>query len=108
MTKGQTNDVEQEMQAVKDDLQSLRKDVRALLGALGSEKEQTMRDLKDRVADEARVRAQQVRRSMERAARYCQKAGSRARDQMSERPVTSVLIALAAGALIGRLLGRER
>lgn len=105
----QTEDnVEQELKAVKDDLTSLHKDVKALLGALGSEKETTMREFKDRLAEQARDKAEQLRRSVERAARYCSKTGEHVRRSMGHRPVTSVLIALAAGAVIGRLLGRER
>jgi ElaB/YqjD/DUF883 family membrane-anchored ribosome-binding protein len=105
----QTDDnVEEELQAVKEDLNSLHKDVQALLGALGSEKETTMRDFKERLADRARVRAEQIRRSLEQAARHCSRVGENIQRHMSQHPVKSVLIALAAGALLGRLIGRER
>jgi ElaB/YqjD/DUF883 family membrane-anchored ribosome-binding protein len=100
--------MEQELQAVKDDLSSLHRDVKALLSAVGTQKDTEMRDFKDRLADEARFRAEQIRRRLERAARYCGKATEGARRGMSQRPVTSVLIALAAGSVLGRLLGRER
>ncbi len=96
--------VSEEFQTVKDDLNALRQDVQALLSAVGSEKEQKMRDIKDRLCEQG----ERLKRHMEHAAKYCGKASEQVRRQLSEHPVKSVLIALAAGAVVGRLLGRER
>jgi ElaB/YqjD/DUF883 family membrane-anchored ribosome-binding protein len=99
-----TERVSEEFATVKDDLNALRQDVQALLSALGSEKEQKMSDIRDRLCE----RAENIKRHMQHAAKYCGKAGEKVCQRMSEHPVKSVLIALAAGAVVGRLLGRNR
>ncbi len=98
------DNVEQEIQAVKEDLNHLRGDIQALIRATGSEKEKKMRELKDRLCDAGEY----LKKRLDRVGKMAAKTCDQARRNMSESPVRSVLIALAAGAVIGRLIGSRR
>ena len=85
--------------AVKDDLAKLRSDIANLSAALKDltsetvhERLDTLRTGIDRMTDDAKVQSRELLDDLT--------------DRIEERPLTSVLVALGVGILLGRLFDR--
>jgi ElaB/YqjD/DUF883 family membrane-anchored ribosome-binding protein len=85
-----------ELAKVKEELAALRKD----LAALTESYKKTARDEADGLAARARTGAEQV-------GAKAREGVSAISEQIEERPLTSALVAFAAGLVIGRLLDRR-
>lgn len=85
------------MSAIKEDVANVRDDLRALghdVAAAGT--------------DAARSVADSAGASLDAAGRYARRAQERTADFVGERPLTSVLLALGVGAVLGGLFFSRR
>jgi ElaB/YqjD/DUF883 family membrane-anchored ribosome-binding protein len=102
--------LEEEFDALKAGVDTLRKEISSLVGSVG-----------DAVPDEVRTRGRRARAAVGRAADRAgemwddatNEASRRGREgatavehQIEERPFISVLVALAVGVVIGKLINR--
>lgn len=102
-----TREPADDIAALKNDLAALRKDVGALAKTLGEQASATsddkMAQLKERVAA--------LRSELEGAAKTARARGAEGvasvERHIEEKPLQSMLIALGAGLLIGKLLDRR-
>jgi ElaB/YqjD/DUF883 family membrane-anchored ribosome-binding protein len=101
----------EQLDAVKGDLHALRSDLKGLRDVFKSNSRNALKDAGQRIAQATRDRMEQLRemaeRGMYQASEYGKKALGRTARKIEERPITSVLIAIGAGLLIGRLLRRR-
>lgn len=100
-------DFQQEMDAVKQDLKDLRKDLRDLLSALGAEGGERAEDLKQRLIEQARLRAEQVRAGAAHVCDYGRQVAQQAGECVERHPIGAIATALGAGIILGWLLLRR-
>jgi ElaB/YqjD/DUF883 family membrane-anchored ribosome-binding protein len=102
---------QQQLDAVKGDLRALRSDMKGLSDVFKSNSRNALRDAGERFAQATRERMEHLRGMaqdyMERTREYGKKTLNRTAQYIEHRPISSVLIALGAGLLIGRLLKRR-
>jgi ElaB/YqjD/DUF883 family membrane-anchored ribosome-binding protein len=87
------------IEELRADLQRLREDISALSGHLRGAADESVDDVRQRLRD-ASARANQAARE------NWYRGRSTVESEISERPLTVIGVAFAAGVLIGRLLGR--
>ncbi len=91
----------------KSDVTKLREDVAGLAEALIQAGRQGAGEAKDKLQEEARERLSQLRGTVDEAKAVGRSVFGYVEDQISERPLTSVLVALATGIVLGKLLDRK-
>lgn len=100
-----------ELRSLKEDLERLRSDVGDLLRSLKGLGEERIRDAKTRLREAAadfESRAeQQFKDAYERVAEEGKRVADLGRVQVEKRPLTSVLVAFAAGIVVGKLFSRR-
>lgn len=106
----ETRDLAKEIDTLKKDFEKLRDDLASLVSAAGDTAGDQMKLQRRRGLAAAESAAGQTAEAFEVAAKS---AGRRSREsldaleqQVAERPITSVLVALCVGVLIGRMTGR--
>jgi ElaB/YqjD/DUF883 family membrane-anchored ribosome-binding protein len=108
----QQQQYQEQMDAIKDDLRDLRENLKGMMEVFKSNSKSRMSAARERLSEMARDRYEQLRDAASRgygqARQYSRQAIARAQNTIEERPLTSVLVALGAGLLIGSLLSRRR
>jgi ElaB/YqjD/DUF883 family membrane-anchored ribosome-binding protein len=98
--------LDKEFDALRADMEALRKDLAALLGAVG---DAASDELKSR-GGRARAAATRARAALGEAAEEAERRGTESlaslEQRIEERPLASVLIAFGVGLLVGKLLER--
>lgn len=105
-TRTNNNDLRTEIDALKEDLGAVRGDMRSILEVLrdsGMEKAEHARDC---VRAEAHERLEQLNEAYHRAQDAGHRAAAGAREKVEEHPLSSILIALGVGLVVGKLLDR--
>ena len=95
------DNLQSDMDALRHDLMSIRKDFAELTRGLVEAGQHGVRDLNDRVQQEVKHKAHQLRDAGSHAVDFT-------RHQIEERPLISVAGAFAAGLVIGVMLDRAR
>lgn len=102
-TRGPADDIE----ALKNDLAALRKDISALAKTVGDQASTTSDDTMDMLKEKIAA----LRTEIEGAAKSVRARGAEGvasvERHIEEKPLQSMLIALGAGLLIGKLLDRR-
>lgn len=101
---GQKN-LEQKLSALQDDLTRLQRDLRGLAVAGGESAASRLADALDATTERARGAAERAGEQMDE---WTDGGLDTMRDQVKNRPLTSVLISVGAGALVGLLLAAPR
>lgn len=107
-----------QLDELKQDIGDLKSDLKGLVDVFKTTSRGRMSDAKGRIAEMARDRYERLQDltnrgvyNARRVAGRARDAGSRAvervQDKVEERPITSVLIALGVGVLLGRILKRR-
>jgi len=100
-----------ELQAIKDDIDSLRSDLRSLMKTAKGEGRGRLEDIRDLLMEASRdleARAEeQLRQAMGVARERGEEAVERSREEISKRPLTMVLSSMAIGLVLGALLRRS-
>ena len=94
---------QKEFKALRQDLDEVRGDLRALLEAIHSDGSGQYDSLKQALHE----KADRVRDRMGRAAEAGRGAAVDVEHKIEEHPLTSVAVALGAGVILGHLLGRK-
>ncbi|WP_158305844.1 DUF883 family protein [Parvularcula bermudensis] len=89
------SDVKGDISALQDDLAALRSDLKALFG-----------DAKDYAAEQARRGGDRGKETAEKAKESASEARSAFEDQIREKPLTAVGVALGVGFLVGLIQRR--
>ena len=100
-----------ELKALKEDFERLRSDMGSLLRSLHGAGADKLGDAKERLKRAAERFESQAEQQFQAAYDTVRESGKKAadfsRDQIEKRPLTSVLVAFAAGFLIGKLTRRR-
>jgi len=100
-----------ELKALKEDFERLRSDMGSLLRSLHGAGADKLSDAKERLKKAAERFESQAEQQFKEAYDTVRESGKKAadfsRDQIEKRPLTSVLVAFAAGFLIGKLTRRR-
>jgi len=97
-----------ELDALRGDLNVLRRDLGELLSALRSTGVERAAEVGNHVKEEAMHRMEQVKEAFDSAKEAGHKLCKQAQRKLGSRPVTSTLTAFAIGMVIGRLLNGRR
>lgn len=99
-----SDQVRVELDALKGDLDAIRSDLGDLLKAVRSEGRGRAAHTAGKVQEEAMRRFEQLRDVFDNAKGASQKAYYKAQRKVEERPMVSIVAALAIGMVLGRLL----
>ncbi|MCL2701784.1 MAG: hypothetical protein FWE88_08860 [Phycisphaerae bacterium] len=101
-------EIQAELDALREDLSVLRRDLGELLKAVTSSGKEHAVGMAHKVQEEARHRMEQVKDAFGSARDTGQKLCKQAHRTLGNRPVTSMLAAFAVGMVIGRLINGRR
>jgi ElaB/YqjD/DUF883 family membrane-anchored ribosome-binding protein len=93
-----------EWETFKDDVTRLREDVSGLAEALIRAGREEAGQARDKLEEEARHRLNQLRGTADDARSLGRSAFESLEGRIKERPLTSALVALAAGIVLGRIM----
>ncbi len=100
-----------ELKALKEDFERLRSDMGSLLRSLRGAGADKLGDAKERLKQAAERFESQAEQQFKEAYDTVRESGKKAsdfsREQIEKRPLTSVLVAFAAGFLMGKLTRRR-
>jgi ElaB/YqjD/DUF883 family membrane-anchored ribosome-binding protein len=94
---------QKEFKALRQDLDEVRGDLRALLEAIHSDGSGQYDSLKQALHE----KADRVRGGVGRAVEAGRECATEFEQKVEEHPLTSVAVALGAGVILGHLLGRK-
>ncbi len=100
--------IDEELQAMKDDLADLRRDLKALLRATRTESSSRLHDLGDRLRGFTEEGAARLRHGVDHARGYGRVASEQAHKTVADHPLVTMLTAVGVGMALGRLVGRRR
>lgn len=103
----QTTDVQREIESLKEDLKSLRSDLSDLSKAGGRVAGGSMQAARDSLRKEADQLVERLRQTASTVQEEGKQVAGRVREEVAERPGTSLLTAFGVGALVGWLFGRK-
>lgn len=96
--------VEEELDALKEDLARLRADIGDLAGVLKDLGVERAEHIRSSVEDEVRTRREALRRRLDSTRARGRKAVDDLEDQIEGHPLSSLLAAFGMGFIIGKLL----
>ncbi len=103
--------VNDEIQALKEDIANLRNDLKGLAGALKDTGKDRLSNAKDQVVNRARALEDNVERKVvgayEDVRDVSEQAVSTARGSIEERPLTAVLGSFLAGMVFAKVMWRD-
>ena len=100
-----SNNVQDEMKVLKDDVAKLRADITDLVGLLKDLGLQKVDETRDSIEDEIREQREKLRVTMNRARERGRGAASDFEQQINEHPVGSLLTAFSIGFILAKLSG---
>lgn len=107
----QTAQTEDSIAALRKDLSTLSGDVQKLMKAISSDASASAQNGADHLKDQAAILAERARLASAQAAAAVARSGKAAvgevENQIGQHPLSSVLIALGTGFVIGKLLDRH-
>ena len=99
--------VADELDSLKDDMSRLRQDLAGLAEALLRLGRTEAGDAKDHIAKEAQKGIAGLRSAVNGARNAGSQAIDTIEEQITDRPVTSLIIAFAAGLIFGKVMNRS-
>ncbi|MCL5270614.1 MAG: hypothetical protein M1457_08715 [bacterium] len=103
----ETVDYQKELDALRNDINCMRKDLGELLRGVVDLGKHGAGDARERVTSEIGRRLRQFNESYRNLKAGSKQAAGTIHHTMEERPLTSVLIALGVGLVLGKLLSRD-
>ena len=103
-----TTDYEKAVESLSKDLKDLRADMKVLAGAFKDRARERFGDAKESVSECATHHLDQLHEAAEDIGRACRQGVATVSEKIEKRPITSLLAAVGAGIILGRLLGRCR
>lgn len=105
------DELRQQLAALKEDVQTLRADLRGIAGTVGARGKSRLADVKARLGETAKTVHGQAKEKFQDIYEVAREGGEQAvetcREKIVERPMTSLLVAFLGGIIVGRLLLRR-
>jgi ElaB/YqjD/DUF883 family membrane-anchored ribosome-binding protein len=112
------NEYRKELDSIRDDIKELRTDLKSLIESFKGNGKEAAQSVNERISefaterlghlkDAANVGVAYVKQAAATARCYGRMAVEKTQRQLEERPVTTLLVALGAGVILGRLLRRR-
>lgn len=99
--------MQQQLRALKEDMATLRGDLKAIAGTVGSDARSRLANAKDRIAVAAQGAKERIGDAYEGAVEHGQEVAESARGEINKRPLTIVACAFLVGVVAGGLLLRR-
>lgn len=103
-----TNDYEKAVNALMKDVKDLRDDMKNVISALQGKAGDYVDSVKGSLHDSAVARLDRLRDAGEAVGRSCQQHVNHCTAKMKEHPLTTLLVVLGVGAVVGGLLQKRR
>jgi ElaB/YqjD/DUF883 family membrane-anchored ribosome-binding protein len=99
-----TTETRKELETLGNDIAELRKDLRSLVEAMGSDSSEHLHEMRERLSERLSHGMKQVRQGVGFAKDYGKQAVEQTRQTVTEHPLSTVLAAVGIGALLGLML----
>ena len=100
-------DMQNEMNALKEDVAQLRADMGGLVSALKEQGQAKAAGARDKAQEEVDKALEQLMGAYSSAKGTGAAAAHRVEHQVEEHPLTSIMMALGVGVLVGAILGKK-
>jgi len=107
-TTAQSETYRKELDDLKRDLANLRNDMGELVGTLTSMGKQSANVAWEKAQDQLNTRLRQLNDTYESMRAQSGRAAESVQQTIEERPVTSVLVALGVGFVLGKIMAMRR